>query len=114
MTAIEKNNGIAAFIGVFTVEPSKQQKLFELVVEFTKQIMSKQEGFISANIHKGMDGTKVANYAQWRNKEDFEKMMNNAKAQIHLNDILTLAKSIDGNLYDVVFTEKGNNAKGVI
>ncbi len=92
-------------INIFTVEPSKQEKLIEMLIEATEQIMNKQEGFLSANIHKSMDGTKVVNYAQWKSKEAFEKMLNNPKAQIHMNDILTIAKSLDGNLYRVSYTD---------
>jgi quinol monooxygenase YgiN len=104
-TTIDKNNDVTTLINVFTVESSKQQRLVDMLIEATEQIMNKQEGYISANIHKSMDGTKVVNYAQWKSKEAFEKMLNNPKAQIHMNDILNIAKS-DGNLYDVVFTER--------
>jgi heme-degrading monooxygenase HmoA len=104
--AIDENNDIATMINIFTVEPKKQEKLIEMFEVVTEQIMNKQEGFISANIHKSLDGTKVVNYAQWKSREAFEKMLNNPKMQIHMNDLLTVAKSIDGNLYDVVFTEK--------
>jgi len=103
-TTIDKNNDITTLINVFTVEPSKQEKLVDLLIESTKQIMNKQEGFISANIHKSMDGTKVVNYTQWKNKEAFEKMLNNPEAQIQMNDILNIAK-LDGNLYNEVFIE---------
>jgi quinol monooxygenase YgiN len=107
MTAtIDKNNDIATLINVFTVEPSKQEKLVEMLTKTTEQLMVKQEGFISANIHKSLDGTKVVNYAQWKSKEAFEKMLNNPQAQTHMNDILEVAKTSDGNLYKVVFTEK--------
>ena len=66
--------------------------------------MSKQEGFISANIHKSLDGTKVVNYAQWKSKEAFEKMLKNPRAIIHMNDVLSIAK-VDGSMYDVVFID---------
>ena len=106
-TTIEKNNDITTLINIFTVEPHNQQRLVDMLIETTEQIMNNQEGFISANIHKSLDGTKVINYAQWKSKEAFEKMLNNPQAQIQMNDILNIAKS-DGNLYDVVFTEKKN------
>ncbi len=102
---IQKNNRLATLINVFTVDPSKQQNLVDMLKEATEQIMNKQEGFISANIHKSLDGTKVVNYAQWKSKEAFEKMLNNPKALVHMNDILNIAK-LDGNLYDVVFTDE--------
>ena len=46
--------------------------------------MSQQEGFISANFHKSLDGTKVVNYAQWKSKEAFEKMLKNPTAITHM------------------------------
>jgi quinol monooxygenase YgiN len=102
---IQKNSNIVTLINVFAIEPSRQQKLVDMLIEYTEQIMNKQEGFISANIHKSLDGTKVINYAQWKSQEAFEKMLKNPKALIHMNDILNIAKS-DGNLYDVVFTDE--------
>ena len=102
---IQKNSNIVTLINVFTIEPSRQQMLVDMLIESTEQTMNKQEGFISANIHKSLDGTKVVNYAQWKSQEAFEKMLKNPKALIHMNDILNIAKS-DGNLYDVVFTDE--------
>lgn len=37
-------------------------------------------GFVSATIHGSADGVRVANYAQWRRREDFEAMLNNPEA----------------------------------
>jgi hypothetical protein len=66
--------------------------------------MSQQEGFISANIHKSLDGTRVVNYAQWKSKEAFEKMLKNPRAIEHMNDALSISK-VDGSLYEVVFVD---------
>ena len=104
MTNIKKNSGIITLINVFTVEPENQQKLIDLLIEATEKVMNKQEGFISANIHKSLDGTRVVNYAQWKSQEVFEKMLKNPKAILHMNEILTIAK-VDGSLYNVVFTD---------
>ena len=41
--------------------------------------MKKQEGLISANIQRILDGTAVVNYAQWKSKDAFEKMLNKPK-----------------------------------
>jgi quinol monooxygenase YgiN len=105
MTSIQKNRNIVTLINIFTVEPQNQQRLVDMLVETTEQIMNIQEGFISANIHKSLDGTKVINYAQWKSRDVFEKMLNNPKVIVRMNDILNIAKS-DGSLYDVVFTEE--------
>jgi heme-degrading monooxygenase HmoA len=75
-------------------------------METTEQVMNKQEGFMSTNIHKSLDGTHVVNYAQWQSKEAFEKMLKNPKAIVHMNEVLTIAKAVDGSLYEVVFVEE--------
>jgi heme-degrading monooxygenase HmoA len=66
--------------------------------------MSQLEGFISANLHKSLDGTKVVNYAQWKSKEAFEKMLKNPTAITQMNDAFLIEK-VDGSLYEVVFVE---------
>lgn len=66
--------------------------------------MSQQEGFISANFHKSLDGTKVVNYAQWKSKEAFEKMLKNPTAINHINDAFSVAK-VDGSVYEGVFVD---------
>jgi quinol monooxygenase YgiN len=91
-------------INVFTVEPENQRRLIDLLIAATKKVMNKQEGFISANIHKSLDGTRVVNYAQWKSREAFEKTLKNPKAIVHMNEILTIAKA-DGSLYEVVFID---------
>ena|ERR671919_275165 len=103
-TTIRQNNNIATLINVFTVEPKDQQRLVDILVEATEKVMSQQEGFISANIHKSLDGTRVVNYAQWESKEALEKMLKNPRAIIHMNDALSIAK-VDGSLYEVVFVD---------
>ena len=106
MTIIKKDNNVTTLINVFTVDPSNQQRLVDILIETTEQVMKKQEGFISTNIHKSLDGTRVVNYAQWESKEAFEKMLKNPKAIVHMNEVLTIAKAVDGSLYEVAFVEE--------
>src|ERR1700726_1084178 len=80
MTTIAKGAKCATLINVFTVEPAKQQRLVDILVEATESTMRSLPGFISANIHKSLDGTRVANYAQWRSVEDFQAMLKNPEA----------------------------------
>lgn len=57
-------------------------------------------GFVSASIHKSLDGVRVANYAQWRKREDFEAMMKSPEAKKHMEPIAKIAK-FDAHLYEV-------------
>lgn len=57
-------------------------------------------GFVSASIHKSLDGVRVVNYAQWRSKEDFEVMMTSPEALKHMKPFYEIAK-VDFHLYGV-------------
>jgi len=107
-STIDHDSKVTTLINVFTVEPNNQQRLVDLLIEATEKVMSQQEGFISANIHKSLDGTKVVNYAQWKSKEAFEKMLKNPTAITHRNDAFSIAK-LDGSFYEVVFVENQNS-----
>ena len=79
MTRIGKNSDFVTLINLFTVDQSKQKILVNMLIETTEQIMKKQEDFISANIHRSIDGTAVVNYSRWKSKDVFGKMLNNPK-----------------------------------
>lgn len=103
MTTISKEATLVTLINVFTVEPENQQRLVDMLVEATEKTMKNIPGFISANIHKSLDGVRVTNYAQWRSREDFEAMLKNPEALSHMEPILEIASN-DGHLYEVVDT----------
>jgi hypothetical protein len=65
-TIISTDQDIATLINVFTMDPDSQQQLVDLLDEATSQVIRHRAGFISANIHASLDGTRVVNYAQWR------------------------------------------------
>ena len=54
---------MVTLINVFTVAPENQQRLVDVLVDATQAVMRKQPVFVSANIHKSLDGTQVTNYA---------------------------------------------------
>lgn len=100
MITISKDNHVVTLINVFTVEPGNQQRLVKLLVEATEKTMKNLPGFVSATIHKSADGVRVANYAQWRRREDFEAMLNNPEATAHMKPIMEMA-TFDAHLYEV-------------
>jgi heme-degrading monooxygenase HmoA len=100
MITISADKSIVTFINVFTVAPEKQQELVDLLVRAASP-MSRVPGFIAASIHRSLDGTKVANYAQWHSVEDFHAMQKDPAAQPHMEEETALAKFEPG-LYSVV------------
>lgn len=63
--------------------------------------MRAQPGFISANLHKSLDGTRVVNYAQWRSKAEFEAMLQNPDCKPHMGECAKLAQRFEPMLYSV-------------
>jgi quinol monooxygenase YgiN len=99
-TVIRKGEQLATLINVFTVDPADQKRLVDLLDTAT-QVIRKRPGFISANIHASLDGTRVVNYAQWRSSDDLDAMLADPEAQVHLREIMTFATA-EPRLYDVV------------
>jgi hypothetical protein len=57
-----------------TVDPGNQQRLVDLLIRATDGFVSRASGLISSTLHRSVDGTKVAMYAQWRSVEDYQAM----------------------------------------
>ena len=100
MTTIEAGQPVVTLINVFTVPPQRQQELIDLLVRATDDVMRHRTGFVSANIHRGLDGTKVANYAQWRTRADFEAMLEDPRCQEHMAAAAAIA-GFEPVLYEV-------------
>jgi quinol monooxygenase YgiN len=103
MPIISKDNKCVTFINVFTVEPSNQKKLIELLIQATETSVRHVQGFISASFHRSFDGTKVTAYAQWRSAEDYQAMRKNPVALPYMEQALALA-TFDSGMYEVVET----------
>jgi quinol monooxygenase YgiN len=106
MTKIEKGGDVVTLINVFTVKPENQQRLLALLVEATESVMNRQPGFVSANLHKSLDGARVVNYAQWRSKEAFEAMLEDPAAVRHMKEAARLAEGFEPHLYEVAFVDE--------
>lgn len=107
MPSIAPSNPVVTLVNVFRLhDPADQQRLVDLLVEATEATMCHQPGYVSANIHKSLDGTRVVNYAQWRSQADFEAMLHNRGAQAHLGRATELAQ-VEPHLYEVVYSHEG-------
>ncbi|MGH8906391.1 MAG: antibiotic biosynthesis monooxygenase family protein [Egibacteraceae bacterium] len=105
MAHIDVNQPVATLINVFTVEPENQQRLVDLLVEATESVMCKVPGFVSANIHASLDGTRVVNYAQWSSEEDFAAMLHNPDVHPHFEQVRAIATP-ERHLYRVSFVQE--------
>jgi hypothetical protein len=51
-------------INVFTVEPSYQQMLIDLLTRATDEFVYRAPGFFGSTLYRSLDGTKVTMYAR--------------------------------------------------
>lgn len=102
MTVISKDGKVIELINVITVEPEHQQAIVDNVREILRDVAKKQPGFISAKVHKSLDGTRVAYFIRWRNPNDglawFEFISDALKSR------KSELKNADYHLYEVIET----------
>jgi heme-degrading monooxygenase HmoA len=65
--------------------------------------VSRAPGFLSATLHRSIDGTKVTMYAKWRSAEDYHAMRQDPAPLPFLEEALSIAKFEPG-IYEVVRT----------
>lgn len=101
MTTISVDNPVVTLINVFTVAPDRQQELAEALSAATEKLFMTIDGFVSANIHTSLDGTRVVNYAQWASEQQHAQMQQLPEAREHMAEIMTIAESFDPRLFTV-------------
>jgi quinol monooxygenase YgiN len=101
MPTISKNNKLITIINVFIVEPANQQQLLDLLARATETSVRHAKGFVSASLHRGLDGTKVTMYAQWQSADDYQAMRKTPTP--YLEEALSMARFEPG-MYEVYET----------
>ena len=100
MPTISKGRTPLTLINVFTVAPENQDELLRLLTDVTEQNVRHHAGFVSASLHRGIDGRKVTMYAQWASVEDYESMRQNPGPAPALAQALKIA-TFDPGMYEV-------------
>ena len=90
-------------INVFTVDPTRQEELVDLLARATETSVRHAPGFISARLHRSLDGTKVTMYAQWQSREAYQAMRQDPGPSPYLERALAIA-TFDPGMYEVVQT----------
>jgi len=102
MPFIRANEGVVTQVNIFTVEPEKQQELIDLLRESAEFVRS-VPGWISASIHRSLDGTRVVNYAQSEDRESAQRVIDALREAGYLERNRALGVASPG-LYEVVAT----------
>jgi heme-degrading monooxygenase HmoA len=102
MPTIQADTGVVTQINVFTVPEGGQQALIDLLTE-AALACSQVDGWLSASLHRSLDGTRVVNYAQARDEDAMRRVFETLQAGGFLERNRALGVAHPG-LYEVVFT----------
>ena len=108
MTAIVADSQLTTAVTVFVVAPEHQQQLVDILLR-AAEVVCRQPGFVSINIHKSVDGTQVLSYSQWESRQAFDEVQQNALVIPHVQEILKLA-TFEPHLYEVVAVVQADKA----
>jgi quinol monooxygenase YgiN len=102
MPLIRTGSGIVTQINTFTVSPQNQDALLAALAE-SAEFVRDTPGWLSASLHRSLDGTRVVNYAQSRDMASALRVIERLRVAGHLDRNAELGTSQPG-LYEVAFT----------
>jgi len=100
MPTIAESTGLVTVINVFAVEPSNQQKLLDILARATEISVHDMPGFVSAALHRSLDGTRVTMYGQWESEGHYMATRSTPGASPYVEQALAIAK-FDPGTYEV-------------
>ena len=92
---------IQTVITTFEVNPGTCQDLLDELEDAYASFISKQPGFVRARLHVNDAQTRIANYSQWRRREDFLAMLRSPEMRARNRRLTDLCRSFEPVLYEV-------------
>ncbi len=91
-------------ITTFEMTPGTCQDLLDALTDAYETFISKQPGFIAAGLHVNDAQTRIANYSQWKRREDFLAMLRSEEMRARNRKINELCRSFEPVMYEVAAT----------
>lgn len=85
MATIQEGVDLVTLIVIFHTTPETQGAQVETLRRVIDQ-HSQRDGFVSCSIHVSEDGTRVAEYIQWRSYAHLQVMLESEAGAAHVND----------------------------
>jgi quinol monooxygenase YgiN len=108
MPSIRRDETLQTVITTFEVMPGTCHDLLDLLSDAYGVFISKQPGFIGAALHVNDAQTRIANYSQWRRREDFLAMLRSEEMRRRNREISALCKSFEPVMDEVSETFDDN------
>jgi quinol monooxygenase YgiN len=100
MMTVEKNQPVVTLINVHNCLPESQDRLNAVLSEGMNTIHRHVPGFISAALHRSLDGKAVTTYAQWESAGALSALRDRPDVQEFARRVSELA-TFDPHLYQV-------------
>ncbi|MDZ4113755.1 MAG: antibiotic biosynthesis monooxygenase family protein [Brevundimonas sp.] len=94
----EADSDPVVLINVYRCEPGRQEALMELLTVMVRT-QREAEGFISATLHRGLNGKVAAVHAVWRSREDWKAMARSPAINAAMEPIMAIA-TFEPHLYE--------------
>ncbi|MBK0327605.1 antibiotic biosynthesis monooxygenase [Rhodobacteraceae bacterium F11138] len=104
MQTITNDHSIQTVITTFETSPGTCQDLLDALTDAYAEFISKQPGFVAASLHVNDAQTRIANYSQWKRREDFQAMLRSDEMRTRNRKINELCRSFEPVMYDVAET----------
>ncbi len=101
MLTISNDATIQTVITTFEVTPATCQDLLEELSAACEEVISKQPGYIASALHINDARTRIANYSQWKSRDDFHSMLRTDEMRIRNKRINELCKNFAPVMYEV-------------
>ena len=101
MPTISAEAELQTVLTTFEMSPGTCQDLLELLEDAYATFIRHQPGFIAAGLHVNDAQTRIANYSQWRRREDYLAMLRSDEMRARNREITKLCRSFEPVMYEV-------------
>jgi len=101
MPVISQDADVQTVITTFEMTPGTCYDLLDELKDAYESFIRHQPGFIGAGLHVNDAQTRIANYSQWRDRDDFLAMLRTEEMRTRNRRISALCKSFEPVMYDV-------------
>ena len=89
-------------ITTFEMTPGTAQDLMDELKEAYASFIRHQPGFIGAGLHMNDAQTRIANYSQWKQREDFLAMLRTPEMRERNRRLAALCSRFEPVMYEVM------------
>jgi heme-degrading monooxygenase HmoA len=107
MPQISHDSSLQTVLTTFETTPAMCSELMAELGAAYSEFISRQPGFVGAALHVNDARTRVANYSQWRNREDFKTMLKTDEMRERNQRINALCRGFEPVMYEVFATHDG-------